>query len=405
MNPKQKLAALYAEAAELAKKGDALSDADVTRVDAIATEAEALEESIRKSDAAAAKLAKLKGATPLDQRGADQAAEEVDVRGLSFGERFVKSEAYRGFRKANVAPVEGRPVSFKAKNLGRMIVSKADPAAIGQDLVGSPLLTPVRLPGLTDITYRQPTTILDLITRGTTAAPFVQYRKLVAITNAAAVVPERGLKPLSTLTTDLGQSTAYTFADGFKVTNQELADDGIIASLLNSVLRKNLALLVEDKVLNGSGTNEPEGILNTTGVLQQDFDTDAITTLRKAITLLRTTSFADVEAIVINPEDDEAFDLAKDLQGRFYGNGPFSVGPTTLWGIPRVTSKKIPVGTAVVGDLSTVSLLDLDQLNVEAFNQNEDDARHNLTYLRAEQRSLLLFREPAKVAVVDISAA
>ena len=57
-----------------------------------------------------------------------------------------------------------------------------------------------------------------------------------------------------------------------------------------------------------------------------------------------------------------------------------------------------------MGDFSTVQLLNYVPLTIEAFNQNEDDARHNLTYVRAEERNMLFIREPKRLAVVKLAA-
>lgn len=176
-------------------------------------------------------------------------------------------------------------------------------------------------------------------------------------------------------------------------------------ALIDGILRQNLALEMERVLLDGAGTDdEPAGIMHTTGVLQQDFATDVVTTIRKAKTLLRVTSQTEAQAIVLNPEDDEAFDLLKDTTGRYYGNGPFGVGPQNIWAIPRVTSTRIPKGTAVMGDFSQVQLLNLEPTTVLAFNQHKDHAQRNLSYLRAECRCLQLIRQPAKLAIVDLVA-
>lgn len=400
MDPKEELAALVAEADELKKKSaDQFTDADVERVDAIVKRQGELRESIAKRDAAAAALAGL----PKPEVSKSTTTEDEPLSG-SIGERFVKSAEMRAHRTANPLGVDGTPVSVKASNLGSFeaLVRKADPAPLSSGLVGAVHYD--RLPGILDLTYPKAPRLLDLITRGNTNTAYVEYRQLTAVTAAATIVPEGGLKPLSTLTTALAQAAAYTYADGVKVTNQELADDGIIASLIDSVLRRNLLAKMEDIVLNGTGTNQPKGILNTTGVLQQAFATDMVTTIRKAITLARTTSEADITAVVLNPADAEALDLLKDGAQRYYGNGPFGTGPNTIWGRPVVESQKIAAGTAILGDFSTVQLLDLDGISVQAFNQNEDDARHNLTYIRAENRALQLIREPAKLVVADLAA-
>lgn len=400
MSLKETLDALYAEADELKTKGDELTADEITRADEVIAEIEKNESAQAEAAKRAERLAAFKSANRAEP---SKAGDVHAVEGATFGQRFVKSAAFAQFKSDN--PAATGPIQFTAKNLGTFgFIRKADPAPVASTAGGGPLATPTRLPDVTNLTYRRQTTLLDLIATGSASTPYVQYRALTAITNNAAIVAEGATKPLSSLTFTLSSAYAYTYADGFKVTNQELADDGIIAGVLDTTLRENLELTIENILLNGTGSGQPFGILATTGVLAQAFATDIPTTIRKAFTLLQTTSQTVPEAIVLNPTDAETVSLLKDGTGRYLGQGPFGPFPPGMWNTPIVTTPLVPVGTALVGKFSSIQLLDLDPVNVLAFNQNEDDARKNLTYLRAEQRSLLLIREPAKIAVATLHA-
>jgi HK97 family phage major capsid protein len=400
MNNKAKLKALLAEAAELQKKGEDLSEEDLARAEALPGEITELKTAIAKSDQTARALKEALRAEPKDK---GDAAASIESKGATVGERFVKSDAMREFRKDNPNGIDGTPVNLKVKGLGSFSRSiKADPAPLSTSLPGA--VQRLRLPGIDDLTYRNQPVFLNLITRGTTTADHVEYRQMVSVTNNSKIVPENSVKPLSDMEFRLENANGYTFADGFKVTNQELKDDGIIATLIDTTLKDNLEATIEDKVLNGTGASEPTGIMHMTGTLSQAFSGDAVTTIRKAITALQTRSKAAIQAIVMNPEDIEAIDLLKDTTNRYLGQGPFGIGPRTLWGVPMVAAQNVPAGTALMGDFSVIQLLDYEGLNITAFNQNEDDARKNLTYIRAEQRSLMLCREPAKLLVATIKA-
>jgi HK97 family phage major capsid protein len=201
----------------------------------------------------------------------------------------------------------------------------------------------------------------------------------------------------------MAKGTSYTYADGMEVTNQELRDDGIMAGLINSTLTENLDILTEDVLLNADGSDDlPIGLFHTTGVLQQDYVTDAQVSVRKAITLLRNTSGADIKGVALNPEDDEAWDLLKDADGRYLGSGPYASGIKTAWGYERVECPALPIGTALIGDFSTIHLLDREPLSITAFNQHKDYAQRNLVYIRAEQDAMQLFRAPAKLCLIDV---
>lgn len=327
----------------------------------------------------------------------DDVSGKPAVTAKTIGEAFIQTDAYRAFKSATTP--DRTPVRI-AKSQIRV---KQDPNPLSTTLPGA--VNPNVLPGYTDVTYPQPNVFLDLITRGTTDSPYIKYRQLISVTSAAASVKEGAVKPLSQLGTQMAEAKEWTCADGFKVTNQELHDDGIISTLINQTLMRNLNAYLEKTILNGDSATDvaQKGILNTEGTQQVAFDTDIFTTARHAKRVLSAIG-TNVQAIVLNPEDNEAIDLMQDKQGRYFGQGPFAIGPSTLWGVPRIESQALPKGTAVMGDFSTVQLLNYVPLTIEAFNQNEDDARHNLTYVRAEERNMLFIREPKRLAVVKLSA-
>lgn len=414
MTPMEKLAALTAEAAELRKKAlehpDDFTDADADRATAIGKEHGELTALIARQKSVSDALAFAGTGSDPVQTSLDDSPE--GPRPTSIGEAFVRSASYRTFRAEHPTGVgKDTPISIKAQ-VGRAI-RKVDPDPLNTPDTGN--ARAVRTGTVDDLVYRPPRRILDVITRGQTALPWFQYRQIVSKVNNASLVnealtttgtdPAGGLKPLSTLTTTTAEAKAYTYADGMEITNQELTDDGIMSSLINSTLTENLEILTEDILLNGAGTvDEPAGILATTGVLQQAFATDVPTTLRKAITKLLTTSGATIRGVLLNPADDEAFDLLKDTTGRYLGFGPFGTGPGTVWGFERIVSQSIAVGQAIIGDFSTIQLLELEPLSVLAFNQHADYARRNLVYVRAEKRSVQLIRNAARLCVVDLTA-
>lgn len=398
MTWEEKLAALQAEGAELRKKlvdtPDQYTDEDGTRAEEIlkgVKEARDRIAALSRQRSALDEIASAAKSTPTPKEGEDGV-------GRSLGEAFVNSEAYKAMKARGIS--DGAPVSMKSGPLH--VTRKADPAPLSTEDAQGHFY--VREPGITDLTYRKPAAFLDLITRGTTASRYLEYRQLTSVTSAAAQVAEKGLKPLSQLGFTVAQAAVHLTADGFKVTNQELRDDGVIATLINSTLESNLDLQLQDQVLNGDGTGENhKGIFNTTGVLTQAFATDMVTTVRKAITKLQQTAAGTIQAVLLNPEDDEAWDLLKDSQGRFLGAGPYGSGPTTAWGYPRIGLSSIPKGKALLGDFKTIQLLNYTPRQIQVFNQNEDDARHNLAYIRAEEEDMLIVREPAKLLIANIA--
>lgn len=69
---------------------------------------------------------------------------------------------------------------------------------------------------------------------------------------------------------------------------------------------------LENQVIHGDGTGENlTGLLNTSWIITQAFATDALTSIRKAMTSLKLYGIRPT-ALVLNPVDAEALDLLRD---------------------------------------------------------------------------------------------
>ncbi|NJP42277.1 phage major capsid protein [Actinacidiphila epipremni] len=428
MTLREQLKAALTRAAEIAQAaktdGRDFTDDEVKEITDLKAKVTDLTAKVEAADAAQAAADEMAGkAAAGDGKPAPKLTGVKDRQEVSdlatFGEQYVKSEAYTAWRKsAGTGFGNGTPISIPSVQAGSLKAfvrgvregrraMKADPAPLQ---VGLGHVQNIRLPTV-DLTVPPQLTLLDLIdTSGHIDGPSFEYLQITSVTRGAAIVPDEILpgdttvKPLSTLGTNLATAKVYTYADGYTVTNQMLADAGGLATYLNANLGTNINSVVEDMILNGTGADgEPTGIMHTTGVQSQAFDTDMVATLRKAITKLAKIK-SPITAVAVSAEDDEAFDLMKDADGRYLGQGPWSSGPGTIWGRPRVVSDVIPQGTAILGNWSTVSLMDREGLSVLAFNQHADYARRNLTYVRGELRAAQAIWKPAQLCVADLAA-
>ncbi len=432
MNRKQKRLALITEAKGIAAKAQAenrdLTADEIERATAIKSEVADLDDQIKAEDEAREALKAVVAADTDDDEaqtagvvgGAKASGVQVVDRqekrdALVLGEAFVKSTAYEAFRKAHPSGVgNGSNVA-----LGRVHVGSADQVIPGRkaDLLATPLahIPNLRYPTI-DVIDRPRLTLLDVISRGSMAGNF-EYLQVTGVTRRAAIVAEATgatdedggdadpLKPISTFTTSLADAKAYTYADGYEITTQMLSDAPALATFLNSEIPYSISAVLEDKILNGTGTNgEPKGIRNTTGVQAQAFVTDALTSIRKAISKV-TRVGGQVTAVMVSPELDEELDLLKDTTGRYLGQGPWGTGPGTVWGRPRIVSEKLSGSKdAILGDFSTVALLDREGLSIEAFNQHKDFAQRNKVYVRAELRAGQVIWRPNRLVIAKVAA-
>lgn len=429
MNLRAKRKALVAEARTIAQKAQSesreFSTEEVERINTLKAEVEDLNAKIEAADEAAKAVAAL--TDDADEADVADAAvlgggqkSGIQVvnrpqRQDTIGESFVKSDVYARFAKSHPSGVgEGSNVALGRVNVGSMNDAFQGAKA---DLINTDVarLQPARYPTI-DMIDRPRLTLLDLISRGSMAGAF-EYLQITGVERNAAIVAEATgavdedgadadpLKPISSFTTALADAKPYTYADGFEITNQMLSDAPALATWMNTELRYNLDTKIEDVLLDGSGTNgEPKGILHTTGVQAQGFESDALTSIRKAITRV-TRVGGTVTGVLVSPELDEELDLLKDANERFYGQGPWGTGPNTIWGRPRVVSERLS-GTknAILGDFRTVALLDREGLSIEAFNQHKDFAQRNKVYVRAELRAGQVIWRPNRLVVAQVRA-
>lgn len=345
-----------------------------------------------------------KGLIDLDQ----------DADDYAFGRNFVEGKAFQAFSKAHPNGIpSGRggagPISIESTYVGKMDGLFGTKATIGLETGGSPASTfqnPARLRTI-DYSLPEDTGILDLISRAQMSTALVEYLQITGWTEGAAIVVPGALKPMSDFDTDLAEARAYTYADGFAVTNQSLADEPFLATYLQNRLPRHLRNELQRVLLAGSGTGgEPKGILATTGVQSQAW---VATTGDPKSDLLDTFSYAfekvdnvdgENQGVGMAPADYWKIMRLRDNDGRYYSQGPWSQGPGTLWGVPMRKIRRLTAGSAITGEFSTITLLDREGVSVAAFNQHEDYARRNLTYVRAELRAGLAIFEPIKLCKV-----
>jgi HK97 family phage major capsid protein len=387
--------------------GDQVTYEMCKEVEKRVNEVKEIDERIAASKSARDMIASLAGNIPDDNTY--EPGEDSGMKAATFGDRYVRSSTYSEWAKAHPSGLgEGSNLALPGVKIGDLEELLISRKANGQVLATPVAHTaPIRYP-MVDMVDRRPLTLLDVIGHGQMAGNF-EYVQVTAVSNNAAIVKENTqdtdpLKPTSDMTTVVADCKAYTFADGYEVTNQLLSDAPAFAAYMNTAVRYNLDTVIEDKVLNGTGTEEPKGILKTSGVQEKTYTAGAdAMDLAKAVRGGRTkiTNVGGVATgVILHPEDVEALDLMQDADKRFYGLGPWGIGPRTLWGAPVVESSKIVKGQALMGDFNQVQLLDREGLSVVAFNQHKDFAARNRVYVRAELRAGLVIWRPNRLCLV-----
>lgn len=406
--------ALMAAQAIAAKADDEkrdFTDTERAEVTAKINEANDLKTQLKTADADAKMRATLAGlGDDVDLNDAAAAKGRPDgfrgTGGKSLGEHFTTSEEYKallatapGGAFSKQHRVQTRPVGYEKllPERGQKQVITGGGATSGGSLVWPEFL------GLQVGLYafERPLMLRDLVTKGTTQSDTIEYVRVTGVTNSAAPVPEAtttdgttGVKPESGMATQRITTPVRTIAHWIPVTKRALSDAAQIRTLIDNFLAYGLEEALEGQMVAGDGTGENlTGLANTSGVQAQLFDTDVLTTLRKAKTLVRLVGRSIPTAYLLNPRDLEGLDLLKDAMGRFYFGGPQGtinnnngITTTQVWSLPVIETEAVPQGTAYVGDWRKVILWDREQASITMSDSHASFFVQNLVAILAEMR-------------------
>lgn len=270
--------------------------------------------------------------------------------------------------------------------------------------------------------YERPLTIRSLVANGSTTSDTIEYVRMVAVDNNAAVVPEArsadpidgttvtdalgGLKPQSGFGFERDSTTVKTIAHWIPVTKRALSDAAQIRTMIDSFLRYGLEEALEDELLTGNGTGEHFlGLYNTPGVQTQAAPAageDNFDVLLRARTKVQIGGRARPTAYVMNPMDWQNIELMRNDGGDFYGAGPFARTQPTLWGLPVVQSEAVAPGSAWVGDWNWAVLYDREQASVQATDSHADFFVRNLVAILAEMRAAFAVLRPVAFCRVTL---
>ncbi len=353
----------------------------------------------------------------------------------SIGEHYVGSPEYKalldsvpGGQFTKQHRVQTNPVGFQqllpAKGGQKALVTGASDTSGGAFIRGDDMGIQVGLEP-----FQRPLTLRDLVTNGTTSSDSIEYVRVTSITNNAAPVAEAttaalptqsastgplvnatggGYKPESGLAVARVTTPVRTIAHWIPVTKRALSDAAQMMTLIDNFLQYGLEEELEDQMIAGDGTGENfDGIGNVSGVQAQAWDTDLLTTLRKAKTKVRTTGRSVPNGYVMNPADVESLDLLTDNENRYYFGGPSGSGlPGTapLWNLPVVESEAVPAGTGYVGDWSKAILWDRQQSTITTTDSHADFFVRNLVAILAEMRAAFGVIQPTAFVEIDLTA-
>jgi len=388
----------------------------------------------------------------------------VDTRAKAVAEAYDRVRAAASGHSRDSVDFE---IGFKAQGVTSLMGEAASgttaPSALSGYFLGGaagPAIVPEFIPGITELRF-YPNQIAALFPTMPVSGPVVTYVRETAWSNAAAGVAEGATKPTST-----NSLTRYTEQVGkvaalARVTDELIADAPAFWSLIQQRLAQGVVRQEEVQLLAGAGMPGVSGLLNrttgftkpqtisavsnlvvpaagTSGIGAGTATVTSVTPGREvtgtsgaaptgvqiaegilaALTDIRTVTFFEPDAIVVNPADYNTIRLTKATTGEYLGGSFFGYSsgnavnePTsyldpglTLWGKRVVSTPAIPAGYVLVGAFSDGGMvLRREGLRVNVTNTNGVDFEQNLWTARAESRVGLLVERPEVFELIKLT--
>jgi hypothetical protein len=205
----------------------------------------------------------------------------------------------------------------------------------------------------------RPVQILDLIPSDSTDLFEIPFMLETTRTQAAAEVAEAGTYAEDAFVFARQVSAVRKIGSQIPATDEQLADIGVMRSLLDNRLRFGLQARLDQQIMVGDGiAPNIQGVFTASGIQTQAKGADsAANAIFKAMTLVRITGRAIPDMITMHGTDWANVRLAQNAQGDYQFGPPTVVGADTMWGLPVAQTEALTAGNAVVGAFSTYSQL------------------------------------------------
>lgn len=347
--------------------GRELTDAEQRDVKAAFDRIKEIDADLEKFQASADLLARIGAIRPgaLDDENAGHLFSEADAKGFLEAARSKTSFGTTVRYKAALTST-----SLLLPTVGQTVVAAAEPKAT--------------------IALR------DLFTPAAADGPKVRYYTLAnPDATDVAIVAEGGLKPESDPVYAPVDKDLVKLATRFSITD-ELAEDApfMVTEIQKSVLRN---VLVRENKLVIDTIDATSGILTGTGVAGTLLD-------------ILATEIGDSEAIngqtptalLLNPTNLASVRIAKASTGGSYYIDPLSTGPTSIHGVPLISTPAVAAGTAYLVTSGFGTFYSRGSLRVEA-GFTGDDWIYNRMTIRAEERVLPVVTRPNLVTKITLT--
>lgn len=254
-----------------------------------------------------------------------------------------------------------------------------------------------------------PIDFLDIIPSTTTSQAAVKYMEETTATNASAETAE---SVQGTLATYPESALAYTekvspvqkIATFLPASDEQLEDEPQLRSMIENRLTYFIRQRLNGQVLSGNGTAPNlRGLLNVVGIQTQAKGTDpSPDAVYKAIVKCQIGSGqANPNAVGMNPVDWQNVRLLRTADGIYIWGSPSEAGPSSIWGLPVVSTQALTAGTAVVGDFANFAELNVRRgIEVQVSNSHGTNFVNGVQAIRADMRAAFVVYRPAAFCTV-----
>lgn len=313
-----------------------------------------------------------------------ESAQEIESK--SFGSLVVESEGIKSFLDGTAS--KGRT---EVKNT---IVNSGNNTSVHDQLSGA-------FGGA----FRN-LTVMPTLMVGPASSNIIYYSRETTWTNNAAVTVEGNLKPESDLDFTEANTAIKTHAHFIKVSKQALDDSTFLSAYIDRRMRHGVNNAIEAYVI----TDATDGWVGNSTATSPLLTTDIYGLANKMKYEIIGADYKPAY-YYMNPADWSAAETERRASGdnafvaasgavTYVNNGLTPL----LWGLPVVLTNNVPAGTMYCKAVDADMYANREEVVVEMFEQDGDNAQRNLVTVRAEARGAECVFAPLAIRSGDITA-
>jgi len=249
----------------------------------------------------------------------------------------------------------------------------------------------------------RPLTLLEILPSRPTLKDSVEHVRLHVDGDVAIQAKEGDEKSQMDFDGELVKAPIVTIAGHTTASRQVLSDHDALQAQIDLVIRNKLLAKLEDRIINGDGEDDIEGLLSLSTLMVPAIGVTPADLLGEAVTRMQQGGYQP-SAIILNPSDWFAISITKtEQEGSYLFGSPVAPVPLVLWRVPVILTPSMPVGTSLVIDTQHITVLDREVPSVMLSNSHKDYFTRNLVAILGELRAGLEVRDEFAIYRVNLA--